>query len=142
MENKMKKTAKKHKGVKTLVTVRELKTWLDGYCSAHGDGWSPTSDQWEMIRDKIFSLQEGDELVEKPVYHTPYLVAPLQLQGPIPRASTPVAIPPQQILTDSGTMSAPPTGFVGATDRPAIIMKDGKLKTPDKAEAGGPSDFA
>lgn len=138
----MKKTAKKHKGVKTLVTVRELKTWLDGYCSAHGDGWSPTPDQWEMIRNKIFSLEEGGEPVEKPVYHTPYSAAPPPPQGAIPRASTPVALPQQQILMDSDTISAPPTGYVGVTDRPAIIMKDGKLKTPDKVEAGGPSDFA
>lgn len=138
----MKKTTKKNKGMSHLVTVRELKTWLDGYCSAHGDGWSPTPAQWEMIRDKIFSLQDGDELAEPPKYHTPYPVqASVPPAQPIPRAATPVTMP-QQILSDGNAMSAPPSGFVGATDRPAIIHKDGKLKTPDKLDSGGPSDFA
>lgn len=145
----MRKNAKKSKGIKNLVTVRELKTWLDGYCSAHGEGWSPTPEQWEIIRDKIFSLQESEEAPYTGPFESPYGVAPLQSppKGPIPRASTPVAmppsLPPQQFMTgEGGALSSLPPSMIGATDRPAIINKDGKLKTPDKLEAGGPSDFA
>lgn len=140
----MKKNTKKSKGIKNLVTVRELKTWLDGYCSAHGEGWSPTSEQWEMIRDKIFSLEESNDAPYTGGFHAPYDVAPLQKPpaGPVPRAGTPVAIPPQFAVGESGALSAGPPSVIGATDRPAIIHKDGKLKTPDKLDAGGPSDFA
>lgn len=55
----IKKTKKKSVNNKQLLTVRELKTWLDGYCSAHDNTWSPSLEQWELIRDKIFSLQEN-----------------------------------------------------------------------------------
>lgn len=147
----MRKNVKKSKGIKNLVTVRELKTWLDGYCSAHGVGWSPTPEQWEMIRDKIFSLQEGEATPYTGQFESPYVVAPLQSlpNGPVPRASMSAVMPqslpppPQQFMTSEGdALSSPPHSMVGATDRPAIIHKDGKFKTPDKLDAGGPSDFA
>lgn len=53
----MSKTTKKPAIKK--ITVNELKTWLDGYCSAHGEGWAPDAVQWAMIKEKIFALKEG-----------------------------------------------------------------------------------
>lgn len=51
--------SKPKKPVVKKITINELKTWLDGYCSAHGDGWAPDAVQWAMIKDKIFALKEG-----------------------------------------------------------------------------------
>lgn len=41
-------------------TLNEFKTWLDGYCSAHPDNWSPTADQWKLISEKLFSIVEDE----------------------------------------------------------------------------------
>jgi hypothetical protein len=54
------------------ITVNELKTWLDGYCSAHGDGWAPDAAQWAMIKEKIFALKEGVD----PQHSNPQMTAP------------------------------------------------------------------
>jgi len=70
-----KKTKKNQK-----YTLNEFKTWLDGYCSAHPDTWSPTSDQWKLISEKLFSIVED---VNTTVYgdlsfHQAYVPPPAQ----------------------------------------------------------------
>lgn len=149
----IKKPQKKNKSIKTLLTVRELKTWLDGYCSAHGDDWSPTPDQWNLIKDKLFSLEDEHTVKHEPFYATPYGGSPtvntqpapsyetFPPSGPINRGTT-VTLPTQFGGSYEQSTQAAPGGFVGATNSPAIIHKDGKLITPSKDTAGGPSDFA
>lgn len=134
---------KKTKLNKKKLTVGELKTWLDGYCSAHGDGWSPTAEQWKLIQDKIFSLDEGGGSVEAGYAQPSY---PSQNPPRAAPSAAPVNLPPQfpSGLDNSAPRPAAPveSNVVGLSNRPGVINKDGKLITPNKDEAGGPSDFA
>lgn len=153
-----KRTKSQNKQAKKILTVGELKTWLDGYCSAHDDNWTPTADQWNMIRDKIFSLDEGSNNVAPPA---PVYAVPSAPNGPIPRQHSPSPSPPPQYSGAGAKLPPPPSslsadggsssdastsgnsgGVVGLSDRPATIMRDGKIITPNKETAGGPSDFA
>lgn len=43
-----KKTANKKK-----ITVQEFKAWLEGVEEMQPEGWHPTKEQWEIIREKI-----------------------------------------------------------------------------------------
>ncbi len=163
----IKKAQKKTKTIKTL-TVRELKTWLDGYCSAHGDEWSPSPDQWNLIKDKLFSLEDGTEerhiqpmpqqyarnvqniqyaeQSQQPDVH--YDTAPhAHMQPSNSNTNTVVSTAqfggrPPQFNAHNGPANGPSGGYVGATSAPAMIHKDGKIITPNKDTAGGPSDFA
>ena len=123
--------AKKKKTPKAGMTLGELKTWLDGYCSAQGSDWSPSPQQWKLIKNKILSVVESETV--EPVYAT----APNFPQQP-QRTSY---VEPQQ-FTGSSPERPLEHGVVGVTNNPTMIMHDGKLKTPDKGTAGGPSDFA
>lgn len=134
---------------KKILTVGELKTWLDGYCSAHDDDWTPTADQWNMIKDKVFSL--ADNAPSAPVYAMPSAPAPRQMpqqNPPMPAPTYPGAgaalPPPPSSLSEAG--GQPTTnasgGMIGVSDRPASIVRDGKIVTPNKDTPGGPSDFA
>lgn len=71
------------KKIKTKLTVKELQTWIDGYCSAHEHDWAPTLEQWRMIKDKIFMLIESEKKAET--------LATLPIATPVTR------IPPSNI---------------------------------------------
>lgn len=132
----------------TAMSIRELKTWLDGYCSALGDEWSPTPEQWKMIKDKIFSLEDSDEsYVKAPKGRKPQPGQPFsigQSYGPVvesdpygannPDFANPPPMPretlPQRPVT------------VGLTAAPPLITKDGVMKMPDGGEVSGNSGFA
>lgn len=131
-----------------LVTVKELKTWLDGYCSAHGDGWSPTPDQWEMIKNKIFSLEDNGQLsASSPASGSP--VAYPGVRTPVaPQHRAGIVLQPeaeyQASLDAAGSYGANGAQLVGATERPTFLRgKDGAAKTPDNmSEVTLPSSFA
>ena len=136
--------AKKNK-TPVLVTVKELKTWLDGYCSAHGAGWSPTPEQWEMIKNKIFSLEE-DGLAG----YASAGVSPVNYPGvrtPAGAAVRPGLLTQEQYeasLDAAGSYGANGAQLVGATGRPTFLQgKDGSVKTPDNmSDVTLPSSFA
>lgn len=134
-----------NKQAKKILTVGELKTWLDGYCSAHDDSWTPTADQWNLIKEKIFSLDDGKIATPSPVYAAP--VPRQQVHSPQPApsysgAGATLPPPPSVLSVDDGAPSVSQKGMVGVTDKPATIIRDGKLITPSKDTPGGPSDFA
>lgn len=135
--NKTSKNGRMSKGLKNLLTVRELKTWLDGYCSAHSDDWSPTPEQWELIKTKIFSLEES---VTENQDHKHVQYGKTNMPAP----GTPVTFPQQLIRSRQDSFGQSTEGEpVGLTNRPSMLVgQNGSLKTPDKAEPGGPSDFA
>ncbi len=131
MKNNTKKTAKK-----ATMTLGELKTWLDGYCSAHGNDWSPTPEQWKLIRNKILSVTESRENQGYTAPVNQVIVRhPQQPHFEQPRTTL---VEPQQFDT---TMPQRESSVVGVTNRPAMIMHDGKLKTPD-GTSGDTSSFA
>lgn len=133
--NKTNKNTKLSKGLKNLLTVRELKTWLDGYCSAHGDDWSPSPEQWNIIKNKIFSLNESNEK-DDAKDDVKYAI-------PMPANNSSPTIFPQFPIRRSEENSSLPEGRIGLSEVPPMVVgQGGALKTPDKGVAGGPSDFA
>ncbi len=136
---------KKNKNTPVLVTVKELKTWLDGYCSAHGAGWSPTPEQWEMIRNKIFSLEENvNEYASATSAAAPaYSTAPPPLRH-APRPGLVSESQYQASLDTAGSYGATGAHLVGVTDRPTFVQgKNGAVKTPDNlSDVTLPSSFA
>lgn len=51
--------AKKQKSSKSsVVSAKELKSWLRGAMEFQPSDWTPTAEQWAAIRDRIFNLEE------------------------------------------------------------------------------------
>ena len=120
------------------MSLKEVKTWLDGYCSAHGDDWSPTLEQWKMIKDKILSLDEEQQQG---------CVVPAQpAQGYGNYNQVPAlryaAQPLQSSIVPMHNMMEPDIGhsMVGVTENPGIVHKDGRLATTNSI-SGEPSNF-
>lgn len=44
---------------KTKISLAEFKAWLEGVEDLQEDDWSPSKVQWEKIRQKIESIDEG-----------------------------------------------------------------------------------
>ena len=124
-------TKTKTKAPKRQMSIGELKTWLDGYCSAQGNDWSPTPQQWKLIKNKILSVVE-DTLSAQPIQN--YTHAPVQYTG---RHSV---VTPQEFSNNGGRPLE--HTVVGVTGSPAVIMNGDNMKLPDKGTPGGPSDFA
>jgi hypothetical protein len=61
------KTKTKAKKIKapTVVNAKELKAWLRGIQEFQPDGWVPSVEQWDAIRERIFLLEETE-------FHTTY----------------------------------------------------------------------
>lgn len=114
------------------LTVTDLKTWLDGYCSAQPGKWTPTAAQWKLIKSKIFALEESQAVT--------YAAQPFPIQ---PQYETNYGGHPSSMMGgDTGGMSSGiDRSVVGLTNTPGIIMADGKMKTPDGGTVGGKSDF-
>lgn len=127
---------------KTPLTVRELQTWLDGYCSAHENDWSPTSEQWKLIKGKIFALAEEAPVVHNNV-NTTY--APNAAYAPKPAGTTTMPVQSTVEAPSYGEMAGYGSNrneMVGLSDRPAMINKNGTLVMPSSDVVGGPSGFA
>ena len=54
---------KKQKAVK-VVNAKELKAWLRGIQEFQPEGWVPSVEQWDAIRERIFLLEEVEYQVE------------------------------------------------------------------------------
>jgi hypothetical protein len=59
---------KKQKAVK-VVNAKELKAWLRGIQEFQPEGWVPTVEQWDAIRERIFLLEEVEYQVEYQTAH-------------------------------------------------------------------------
>lgn len=122
------------KSKKTL-TINELKTWLDGYCSAHESTWCPTLEQWNMIKEKIFALSEDETFTENQVTKFPiHPVFPQQLINPVEQLPP---VYPDSAFGNGHSGTAPINDGgprLGSSERP--------FKTPNKIDGGnGKSDF-
>lgn len=107
---------------KKLISIKDLKTWLDGYCSAHGDDWSPTPEQWKMIKTKIFALDDTAPTAQ----HT---TAP---------ASTYGTVVPRQSYLD---MTTPAPDFRPPAAQMSGLIRETGMKTPNKEANDKESDF-
>ena len=95
---------------KKRVTLLEFKAWLEGVEELQPKDWSPTSDQWALIRAKIINIKE-----EPPVAAPPMV---LPVQSP----------PMQQNLMANGIRPAPPTPSIPVGDIEMSPAAKGMLK--------------
>lgn len=81
-------TKRRNTKKKQTYTLSEFKTWLDGYCSAHPNEWSPSAEQWKLISEKLFSIVEEEEpqpprfAPPPPAYNPPYPQVPVEYPRP------------------------------------------------------------
>lgn len=73
------------------ISVRDMKAWLNGILEFQTDEWVPDRNQWLTIKEKIFSLDEGQaNLPVAPMYNNTHRPAP-QYDAPHPMPAYPVA---------------------------------------------------
>jgi len=103
--------AKKRKAKK--VSLNEFRAWLEGIEEMQEDGWTPSAEQWNTIRDRVNHIVPDvtEKIVEKTV------AAPTARVTPAPQIPARTSAP--SILQDL-TPNAP---------KPQMV--DGRIKTPD-----------
>lgn len=108
---------------KKRVTLNEFKAWLDGVEELQPDDWTPTADQWKLIRTKIGNIKEDAP------------VAIQQTHQNVPQTHNRVASAP----TIPGFVPPPdvggiPAGEIAMSPEAKAMMKpgpDNKQKTPN-----------
>lgn len=131
-QNKTKRVSRK-KTKLTPITLGEFKTWLDGYCSAQEDTWTPSLEQWELIKNKFFSIEEEKLVGLPPQLHQTNSYDQQyggQVYTQLPQNNA-TNLVPQRI-------AQPPV--VSQHKPPMVVSEKGNLRTTD-SESGEPSAF-
>lgn len=103
------------------VKLTEFKSWLDGFCSAQEEDWVPNKAQWELIKNKIFNLEEMKEQPQMVAQQT------YQVHGPS------YSLPPRP-----ESLAAPAQDQPSQPQQPAIpVKRDGKIVTPSIDSSNG-----
>ena len=63
-----KKTRKRRVKKRTLI---EFKNWIDGMHEFEDEDWSPSSEQWNYIKDSIYAIIEEEYFDDNPVIQQP-----------------------------------------------------------------------
>jgi len=122
------KTKKKNK----KITLSEFRAWLEGVEELQLDDWSPTNDQWALIRNKINNIIEEVIEVETMVELPTPPVIPLMPSRLVPSHVPPATVQAPQYVPMPSSISAPaPMLTPGA---------DGKLPTPNIDSSDGQYD--
>lgn len=122
---------------KKKVTLKEFRAWLEGVEELQPKEWSPTAEQWKLIRAKIDSIVEE---TSKVVQHAP--VKEEVRNSPPVAGQRPPAPPPGESNLPPGVPAFPevpsniPAEAANITVSPeaARLMNpasDGKTKTPE-----------
>jgi hypothetical protein len=136
---------KKQKAIKT-VSPKELKAWLRGIQEFQPAGWTPSTEQWDAIRERIFLLDEteyAEAFVDaydnrQHVYTQPHTPAytPVKVEPSIAYSSLPPSdsslSEPNNRPMDSGhvAIAKSPTesGMVSLSSQSIVL--EGDYKTP------------
>lgn len=95
-----KKTTRTSKSNKTI-SAKEIKAWLKGIQEFQPEGWTPSLEQWNAIKDKIFQLEEVEAESTRVVYEPPKVKTEI-----IQRPATPQG-PVRSPLSEVGTNNKP-----------------------------------
>ena len=114
----------KKKGPRKKVKLADFKSWLDGFCSAQNEDWVPNREQWEMIKNKIFNLEEWSMPPQEQHY--------VRTANPNSSTGMPAGfrLPPHPAV-------APVEQPVQAPSSLAPVKRDGKVVTPNIDSSGG-----
>lgn len=138
-QSSKRKTVKKNKPV----TLAEFKAWLEGVEELQPADWSPDSNQWELIRNKMFSIVESDSDVN--FMHVPQqpMQRPMPQQPVAPQAEPmPMVIPGPPVQSTSlptvePTMTPAARAAMQGRPIPGTPGPDGKIRTPNIDTSNG-----
>ena len=133
-----KKTKPKKAKAPVVVNAKEIKAWLRGIQEFAPVGWTPTTEQWEAVCEKIFALDETEGYVTEsvsrsyaaePVYYSPEpAYAPVAAYAAVqqPESSLAPAAPhqPGRLAT---TQSPTESGLVPVTKAGEVL--EGEYKS-------------
>lgn len=117
-------------------TLKEFRAWLQGVEELQPENWSPNSDQWKLIRDKIDGIVVEKQIVEK-IINNSVTTSPQPALRALPAAPA-VGVP-------AGMVPPPPASGVPPADvqmTPAARQMlnpsaSEKAKTPDMDTSDG-----
>lgn len=113
----------------TTISVREFRMWLQGVEEMQDAGWTPTTQQWAKIREKIDSIRDM-AIPETPVniQMSPTFVNP-NVRAPGLATHEQVVIP----AGPSNLNYTPEPTFIN----PLLAGSGGQIKTPDIDTSNG-----
>ena len=127
---------KKKAGRKKKIALAEFRAWLEGVEELQPANWSPTAEQWQLIRDKIDCIISDEP---QPVQYNrppsqesyPAIRPPMQNgQGMIP------PVPVEQTLLPLDESGQPiPVPLVGNSTRP-VVPPNNALLQPKAGQHG------
>lgn len=111
-------------------TLKEFNAWLQGVEELQPEGWSPTAEQWQLIRNKIDGIVEEKKVVEKVINDLQPKPVRNYQQGQnipmIPAAPAVGGIPPAPVdMTPAARQMLNPAGEAAKT--PDIDTSDGNV---------------
>ncbi len=114
------------------VTPKELKDWLKGILEFQNASWSPNTEQWDTIKEKIFSLDD-ETVISKEVYRKENIVKPDYADPPPPPLDRPFIHPYtslSQELVDAPVIGTggPASGLLTGENFPQLSEQDIKNK--------------
>lgn len=98
------------------ITLAEFKAWLQGVEDMQPANWSPNTEQWKRIREKIDHIDEYDVPVVQRNYGQQ-----------VPRQ---IVVPPTQAFVPAPQMSSLPVIERPNVPNPANLLQGDKLLTP------------
>lgn len=114
------------------ITLSEFRAWLQGVEELQPKGWSPNTEQWKLIRDKIDAITETKTQVVE--HSSPNTVAAPVFRPNMPRPTGPAFIPPPPPVPGGVPADAIVTG---------VAPRLGNLPPAEgMGGPGGPSSFA
>lgn len=125
-------------------TLEEFKAWLEGVEEISGSDWTPSKEQWKMIRERINNIKDPEprevQVVQAPQAVIPQSSLPVPTTGPHPAttaARQPRPVQPQgdvlPVIPDvpsSFDKAGIPSGVTGETPPPAGIPPTSALARP------------
>lgn len=119
----MSKAPSKRKSKVKSVNAKELKAWLRGIQEFQPEGWVPSIEQWDAIRERIFLLEEFEGYSEPPADRQGY--APDPVYAPVvytPTASRqPVDVVEHRAGPLATSVSPTETGVIPASSASTVL---------------------
>lgn len=116
------------------ISLKEFRAWLEGVEELQPKDWSPSSEQWKLIRDKIKYINDAEtELLSQPVrevmptvpmrsglapelHMDPTLPVPPPPIGGIPSGDVVMSPEAKRLLQNSGQMSPTKTPDIDSSN--------------------------
>lgn len=112
------------------VTLNEFKAWLDGVEELQPVDWTPSVDQWKLIRAKISNIREPTPQVEQ-LQVAPMSYRPVEPQPTLPHGMVPP--PPVGGLPSGAVVDMSPEAKAMLTRSPGDKSTTPNIDTADGA---------